>query len=602
MKCGIRSIRRTAAMFAMIAAAAVGSAEAGIVSFGGGFLPPQELTNVQALSAGQYHNLALRTDGTVVEWGDTNSTVEHGAFDVPAGLSGVTAISAGLFHSLALKSNGTVVGWGAGGTGQVGNNDHGQTTMPAGLSGVMGIAAGGFHSVALKSNGTVVAWGWNSQSQTNVPAGLSGVAAVAASLYYSVALKSNGTVVAWGSAPTPPANGIPGATAIAAGFSHCLALKADGTVVAWGGASSPTNVPGSLTGVVAIAAGDNSSLALKNDGTVVGWGSIQMPAVIEGATVIAVADQGIASGPSVAMTPQIDRLIATGDGQVLFNYPPTVATGQNISFEAKAQGGAALLSYQWRFNGIPVPGGTNAVLAFTNVQPNRAGNYAIQVTNRLGSQLSTTLKLIVRPPNDSFGQPTDIPTMGGRFLSSNFAATKEPLEPDHAGANSGGQSVWFRWQSPVTGNVVIDTIGSSFDTLLAVYTGNSLDTLTAVAADDDGANFNGNSRLTLSAIQGTVYRIAVDGFNSGGMVASGGIMLNVFLDQPILGTPALNANGDFKFQGIAPIGRTFVVEISTNLVSWTPVATNFVPTGGIISFTDIGAASHAAQFYRLSLP
>ena len=64
-----------------------------------------------------------------------------GQTTVPGGLSNVVAIAAGGYHSLALKSDGTVVGWG--------DNGYGQTTVPAGLSNVAAIAAGGYHSLAL---------------------------------------------------------------------------------------------------------------------------------------------------------------------------------------------------------------------------------------------------------------------------------------------------------------------------------------------------------------------------------------------------------------------------------------------------------------------
>ncbi len=67
-----------------------------------------------------------------------SSPGSNGAMDnanIPAGLSGVTAIPAGYVHSLALKSDGTVVGWG--------DNSAGQLNIPAGLSGVTAISAGG---------------------------------------------------------------------------------------------------------------------------------------------------------------------------------------------------------------------------------------------------------------------------------------------------------------------------------------------------------------------------------------------------------------------------------------------------------------------------
>jgi hypothetical protein len=102
---------------------------------------------------------------------------------VPAGLSGVHAIAAGYWHTVALKSDGTVVAWG--------NSANGQTDVSAGLRGVRAIAAGFLHTVALKRDGTVVAWGDNLYGQTDVPAGLRSIMAIAAGGSYSVALKSS---------------------------------------------------------------------------------------------------------------------------------------------------------------------------------------------------------------------------------------------------------------------------------------------------------------------------------------------------------------------------------------------------------------------------
>ncbi len=81
--------------------------------------------------------MALRSDGTVVAWGDNS----YGLTTVPAGLTNVIAISAGGFHNLVLKSDGTVVAWGC--------PDEGQTTIPAGLSGVFAISAGFAHNLVL---------------------------------------------------------------------------------------------------------------------------------------------------------------------------------------------------------------------------------------------------------------------------------------------------------------------------------------------------------------------------------------------------------------------------------------------------------------------
>src|SRR6267143_982811 len=77
-----------------------------VISWGNQVIPyVQPGTRYQAIAAGNYHSLALKSDGTVLAWGENGS----GQSTVPANLSGIVAISAGGFHSLALKSNGTVV-------------------------------------------------------------------------------------------------------------------------------------------------------------------------------------------------------------------------------------------------------------------------------------------------------------------------------------------------------------------------------------------------------------------------------------------------------------------------------------------------------------
>lgn len=244
-----------------------------------GATPPAGLNNVIAISAGEYHSLALTADGTVVAWGANFA----GQLNVPTGLSHVVAISAGGFHNLALKADGTVVGWG-------GENQSafpcGAETPPAGLTGVIAISAGSFFSLALKANGTVVGWGCNLGK--DVPSGLTGVIAISAGKNHSLALKADGTVVGWGglegaNPPSPPAPppGLGKVIAIAASF-HSLALRTDGTVVGWGfneyGEATP---PAGLTNVVAIAVGDYNSLALKSDGTLVGWGGIKHPPFVD---------------------------------------------------------------------------------------------------------------------------------------------------------------------------------------------------------------------------------------------------------------------------------------------------------------------------------
>jgi len=133
----------------------------------------------------------------------------------------------------------------------------------------------------------------------------------------------------------------------------------------------------------------------------------------------------------------------------------------------------------------------------------------------------------------------------------NSGATKQTGETDHNG-NAGGKSVWWTWTAPANVTVVVDTIGSSFDTLLAVYTGSTVSALTFIASDDDSGG-NHTSRLTFGAISNTTYQIAVDGYTG-------------FLGSAASGFIALNLRGIPKPANDAFVKR-FLIEGQTNIVT-----------------------------------
>ncbi|HEX9048536.1 MAG TPA: putative Ig domain-containing protein [Verrucomicrobiae bacterium] len=223
---------------------------------GAGSDPVMSLTNLVAVAAGASHCLALRTNGTVLAWGDNS----NGQTNVPAGATGVVALAANGDVSAALKSDGTLVMWGT--------NDFDPYTPPANATNVYAVAKGDLHTVAMRGDGSVLAWGDNTFNQTNVPAGLTNVVAIAAGVGHSLALLNNGTVTGWGdtNALNAPA-GLSNVVAIAAGDTISVALKADGTLTWWG---DPGNIafdgfPSDLSHVVAISAAQDAFSALIND-------------------------------------------------------------------------------------------------------------------------------------------------------------------------------------------------------------------------------------------------------------------------------------------------------------------------------------------------
>jgi hypothetical protein len=136
------------------------------------------------------------------------------------------------------------------------------------------------------------------------------------------------------------------------------------------------------------------------------------------------------------------------------------------------------------------------------------------------------------PGNDNFASAQTISGCSGSVNGTNAGATKESGEPNHLSStpdSSGGgtRSVWYRWQSPSTSTVTISTAGSTFDTVLGVYTGSSVSSLSVVGQHDDVSGTEKTSAVTFNATAGMTYMIAVDGYNNGGAGGDvGSITLN----------------------------------------------------------------------------
>jgi len=126
----------------------------------------------------------------------------------------------------------------------------------------------------------------------------------------------------------------------------------------------------------------------------------------------------------------------------------------------------------------------------------------------------------VVPANDDFSAATTITGLSGTTSGATSGATLEVCEPTFINADdfaNVSKSVWFQWTAPVSGTLRLDTIGSDFDTVLAVYTTTSdlCTGLTLAGANDDTNNAVGPiaypSQLNVSVTAGITYYISVNG-------------------------------------------------------------------------------------------
>lgn len=126
------------------------------------------------------------------------------------------------------------------------------------------------------------------------------------------------------------------------------------------------------------------------------------------------------------------------------------------------------------------------------------------------------------PANDNFANRIDIVASGSVSVRGvNAKATSEAGDPTIAG-DVAYKSVWWTWTAPFNGPVTISTVGSSFDTLLGIFTGSALASFASVAESDD-ANSLYTSSVVFNAVGGVPYAILVAGFNGAG----GKVALNV---------------------------------------------------------------------------
>jgi hypothetical protein len=185
-----------------------------------------------------------------------------------------------------------------------------------------------------------------------------------------------------------------------------------------------------------------------------------------------------------------------------------------------------------------------------------------------------------KPANDNFANAIPISLESGtvQVTGSNIAATRETGEPNHVNVAE-GHSVWWKWTPLTNGSATVDTLGSDFDTVLAVYTGTSVSALTLVASNDDAESPTDNptssrkrtSIVTFTVTGGTTYWLAVDGWGDiahGDIPYTGSVTLNVGI-VPITSPPVIISATTASVDGGKPFTYTITAANSPTSFSAT---------------------------------
>jgi hypothetical protein len=299
------------------------------------------------------------------------------------------------------------------------------------------------------------------------------------------------------------------------------------------------------------------------------------------------------------------------------------------------------LTYQWYFNDIPLAGKTQSSLVISNVQPQQVGNYRVRVFTPWQFTDSATAVLQINNTGDGsedvqaydklayvdfFANPLIIgtepasgfasPGVGGK---NGVTASATTVVRGYSGTQifnttgsastpgevvcgvSGGSSDWISFIAEANGTLFLNTDGSSYDTVMAVFRRSitNASVLQLLNCDNNSGTNGHTSALTVPVEGGKTNYVLVDGVNG----ASGILQLNYSLaTTTILTLTGHTLAGANQIQVNGRVNLKLTLQASSDLVNWTPLITTTM-TSSILSYTDLGSIGQQRRFYRaLILP
>ena len=301
-----------------------------------------------------------------------------------------------------------------------------------------------------------------------------------------------------------------------------------------------------------------------------------------------------------------------------------VGFGEKAVFTVLVREGR-VVRYQWLFEGKAIRGAVEPVLVIPDVQAADIGTYTVLVSrdNRVVESLPVRLEINVAGCD---GPPSNIVTVdkladlhetqrlqgasggAGQLRPASFVlgyvgsrvfslsgSTHDEGEPNHCGV-VGGISRWFSYTAPTNGIFHLNTDGSDFDTVVAVYTGMATNYagLTEVTCDNDSGLDGMDSKLSFETQADTTYFIAVD--------AVGGVGGNVQLNHVLLVSQVLTnwvrpIIPEYEFRVMATPAYPLSIEESSDLTDWQWMMTTQT-VSGVYDFRDGNAPSSVDRYYR----
>lgn len=305
----------------------------------------------------------------------------------------------------------------------------------------------------------------------------------------------------------------------------------------------------------------------------------------------------------------------------------TARFGDSVTFfvDVEVVPGTPAPRFQWFHNGLPIAGQIQRFLTLQSVDKIHLGYYHVEITqgdqtvrsrraslqislsgaennllqafavDKFADAVARTVPPAPLPSDGDVTQMSFVPVLGytGTQIFSTEGFEGEPGELSHCSI-PGGSSAWFTYTAPTNGQFYLNTAGSTFNTVLGVYTGPgpTIATLRRLICDNDSGPGT-TSSLNFAATKNTVYYIAVDGFNG----VTGTATLNYRLLVPMTLTRIVKPNEtQCRLRVTATPSYPFTIERCAGFSIWVPVLT----TNSALGFYDYRDTNATVQkrFYR----
>lgn len=228
------------------------------------------------------------------------------------------------------------------------------------------------------------------------------------------------------------------------------------------------------------------------------------------------------AAPTIGLLGVSQPTVSAGDRVILTASGVQSAAGtavDSVSFyrESGETAGLQTLADVYLGKGVLNDGEWTLATSTGGLSPGDHTYYAVAADSKGAlspESLATLTVLLPAPGKDTFALAQPPTGTAVPVKNASARAAEKAGEPNIVG-NLGGRTVWYTWTAMTGGKVTVDTAGSTFQTMVGVYTGNAVNAVSLVTSNEGAKGNTAPGQVTFDAVRGVTYRIAVEGYPSG---------------------------------------------------------------------------------------